>query len=120
LHSVALRNAIESEAEAFNRAETALQVFGKRAAEQCGRSLRCIAVLEGDKSKKNLHLHFSIGGLPSTIRFNQFDALVRGARSLVKHVDEQQKVDIADSGWMEYICKELGRKDTDNVLWSIC
>jgi hypothetical protein len=38
----------------------------------------------------------------------------------VEHVDEQHKTDLADSGWMEYICKELGRKDTDNVLWSLC
>ena len=95
-------------------------VFGKRAADKHGRSLRYIAVLEGERSKKNLHLHFSIGALPSTIRFNQFDALVREAKSHVEHVDEQHKVDLADSGWMEYICKELGRKDTDNVLWSIC
>jgi len=95
-------------------------VFGKRAADKHGRSLRYIAVLEGERSKKNLHLHFSIGALPSTIRFNQFDTLVREAKSHVEHVDEQHKVDLADSGWMEYICKELGRKDTDNVLWSIC
>jgi hypothetical protein len=96
------------------------QAFGKRAAEQYGRSLKYIVVLEGDRSKKNLHLHFSIGDLPSTIRLNQFDSLVRAAKSLVEHVDEQHKVDLADSGWMEYICKELGRRDTDNVLWSIC
>lgn len=95
-------------------------VFGKRAADKHGRSLNYIVVLEGERSKKNLHLHFSIGGLPSTIRFNQFDTLVREAKSLVEHVDEQHKVDLADSGWMEYICKEVGRKDTDNVFWSIC
>ena len=46
--------------------------------------------------------------------------LVKEAKSLVEHVDEQHKTDLADSGWMEYICKELGRKDTDNVLWPLC
>jgi hypothetical protein len=95
-------------------------VFGKRAAEKHGKTLKYIVVLEGERSKKNLHLHFSIGGLPPTIRFNQFDGLVKEAKSHVEHVDEQHKTDLADSGWMEYICKELGRKDTDNVLWSIC
>jgi hypothetical protein len=95
-------------------------VFGKRAAEKHGKTLKYIVVLEGERSKKNLHLHLSIGGLPSTIRFNQFDGLVKEAKSHVEHVDKQHKTDLADSGWMEYICKELGRKDTDNVLWSLC
>ena len=95
-------------------------VFGKRAAEKHGKTLKYIVVLEGERSKKNLHLHFSIGGLPPTIRLNQFDGLVKEAKSHVEHVDEQHKTDLADSGWMEYICKELGRKDTDNVLWSLC
>jgi len=95
------------------------EVFGKRAAEKHGRSLKYFIVLEGERSRKNLHLHFSIGALPPTIRFNQFDNLVKKAKSHVEHVDEQHKVDLADSGWMEYICKEIGRSDTDNVLWSV-
>ena len=37
----------------------------------------------------------------------------------IKELDEQHKVDITDSGWMEYITKELGMNDTDNVLWDL-
>jgi len=37
----------------------------------------------------------------------------------VEELDEQHKVDIVDSGWMEYLTKELGMKDTDNVLWDL-
>jgi len=37
----------------------------------------------------------------------------------VGEVDEQHKVDIVDSGWVEYLTKELGMKDTDNILWDL-
>ncbi len=41
------------------------------------------------------------------------------AKVRVQELDEQHKVDIVDSGWMEYLTKELGMKDTDNVLWNL-
>jgi hypothetical protein len=95
------------------------QVFGKYAADKCGKSLKYLAVIEGERSNKHLHLHFAIGGLPSRVKFNQFDTLVTNAKLQVEHVDTEHKVDIADSGWIEYITKEVGRKDTDNVLWTL-
>jgi len=118
VHAIS-REDVERIAERFTQ-KLNREVFGKRAAERYGRTLKYLIVLEGERSRKNLHLHFSIGGLPPKIRFNQFDTLVRKAKSHVEHVDEHHKVDLADSGWMEYICKETGRNDTDNVLWSIC
>ena len=45
--------------------------------------------------------------------------LVRNAKLKVAELDEQHKVDVVDSGWMEYLTKELGMKDTDNVLWDL-
>ena len=48
-----------------------------------------------------------------------FDQMVISAKLYVEHVDAEHKVDIADSGWMEYITKELGRRDTDNVFWRL-
>ena len=41
---------------------------------------------------------------------------LRNAKLRVQELDEQHKVDIVDGGWMEYLTKELGMKDTDNVL----
>ena len=38
---------------------------------------------------------------------------------LVENIDEQHKVALADSGWMQYITKECGKHDTDNVLWQL-
>lgn len=95
------------------------QVFGKRNADKYGYTLKYLPVVEGERSSKNLHLHFAIGGLPSHVKFNQFDTLVTNAKLHVEHIDAEHKVDITDSGWMEYITKELGTKDTDNVLWHL-
>ena len=95
------------------------QVFGKYAADKCGKSLKYIPIVEGERSNKHLHLHFAIGGLPSHVKFNQFDKLVTNAKLHVEHIDVQHTVDITDSGWIEYITKEVGTKDTDNVLWTL-
>lgn len=95
------------------------QVFGMRAAEKHGKSLKYLPVIEGEKSGKNLHLHFAIGGWPTHLRLNQFDNFVTNAKLQVEFVDAQHKVDITDSGWIEYITKEVGSKDSDNVLWTL-
>jgi hypothetical protein len=95
------------------------EVFGKRGADKFGLSLKYLPVVEGERSNKNLHLHFAIGGLPSHVKFNQFDKLVINAKLNVEHIDAEHVVDIADSGWIEYITKEVGSKDTDNVLWTL-
>ena len=95
------------------------QVFGKYAADKCGKSLKYLPVVEGERSNKHLHLHFAIGGLPSHVKFNQFDTLVTNAKLRVEYIDTEHKVDVTDSGWISYITKEVGTKDTDNVLWTL-
>ena len=95
------------------------QVFGRYAAEKGGKSLLFIPVLEGERSNKNLHLHFAIGGLPNHIKFNQFESLVCEAKKQVSQIDREHKVDIADSGWITYITKEVGSRDSDAVLWHL-
>lgn len=95
------------------------EVFGKRAAEQHGMALSYFAVVEGERSGKNLHMHMAIGNLPAHVQFNQVDALVCLAKQRVCELDEEHKVEIADSGWIEYITKEVSKSDTDNVLWQL-
>lgn len=95
------------------------QVFGKRRADVQGMSLNYICVLEGMRSTKNLHLHMAIGGLPKGIKFNQMPKMVLAAKRLVQNIDEQHDLQIADSGWFEYITKETTATDTDNVLWHL-
>lgn len=94
------------------------QVFGS-SAKRYGKGLKYLAVIEGGRTGKNLHLHMAIGDLPNFVKLNQFDTLVRNAKFKVIELDEQHKVDVVDSGWMQYITKELGKKDTDNVLWDL-
>ena len=94
------------------------QVFG-HSAERHGKELKYLVVVEGDRSSKNLHLHLAIGAIPKHVKFNKIANLVEQAKAQVTEIDEQYKVDITDSGWMEYISKELGAKDTDNVLWQL-
>ena len=94
------------------------EVFGN-AADRYGKALKYLIVVEGERSCKNLHLHIAIGALPKHVRFNQIEALVVNAKAHVEEIDEQYKIALTDSGWLEYICKELGAKDTDNVLWAL-
>jgi hypothetical protein len=96
------------------------QVFGKRAAESYGKGLRYMVVLEGERSDKRLHLHMAIGAVPRYIKPNAIAARIAAAKQLVSEIDTQHKVDIADSGWLEYIAKEATQNDTDNVLWELC
>ena len=95
------------------------EVFGKRMADKFGHTLKYLPIVEGERSNKHLHLHFAIGGLPSHVKFNQFDTLVTNAKLQVENIDSQHEVNLTDSGWMEYITEEVGTKDTDNVLWTL-
>lgn len=95
------------------------QVFGVSAAKRGKKRLNYIGVIEGERTHKRLHLHIAIGGLSRHTKWNKFDELVCNAKRSVKELDEQHKLDIMDSGWLEYMSKELGTKDTDNVLWEL-
>jgi hypothetical protein len=94
------------------------QVFGS-SAKRYGKGLKYLVVMEGERTGKNLHLHMAIGNLPSYVKWNAVDGLVRNAKLKVPELDCQHKIDVVDSGWMQYITKELGSKDTDNVLWDL-
>lgn len=95
------------------------EAFGKNAVRRHGKGLKYIVVIEGERTGKNLHLHISIGGFSTDYRFNQLDRHIKQAKAHVQNLGEQYSVDLCDSGWVEYMCKELGRKDTDNVLWTL-
>jgi len=94
------------------------QIFGN-SAKRYGKGLNYLIVVEGERSCKNLHLHMAIGQIPEHIRLNAINGLVKNAKAKVAGIDGQYKVDIVDSGWMEYLTKELGKADTDNILWDL-
>jgi hypothetical protein len=92
-------------------------VFGTRSTKAYGRTLNFIPVLEGERSSKNLHLHLAIGGFPKFVRLNEVTVLIDKAKSYVDILNSESAITIADTGWCDYISKEAGRWDTDNVLW---
>jgi hypothetical protein len=94
------------------------EVFGK-AAERYDKGLKYFITVEGGWNGKNLHLHMAVGGFPKTRKIMQFKNMVCNAVRNVYELDEQHAVNVMDSGWMEYITKELNAKSTDNVLWDL-
>lgn len=95
------------------------EVFGKRGADKYEMTLKYLPVLEGAKTNKHLHLHFAIGGKPSYKTYRDLAIGIRDAKLQVAGLDKQYVASIADSGWMEYICKEASTHDSDNVLWQL-
>ena len=95
------------------------QVFGRRRADKGFLGLRYIVALEGKNSKKNLHLHLAIGGFPEGMTIEDIDKIVCKAKSYTEGLNEQHMTKQADIGWIDYITKEVRRKDTDSILWSV-
>jgi hypothetical protein len=94
------------------------QIYGS-SAKRYGKGLKYLIVIEGERSCKNLHLHMAIGEIPKHIKWSEIKGLVDNAKTKVVGIDKESEVSIADSGWMDYLTKELGRADTDNVLWDL-
>lgn len=94
-------------------------IFGTNAVRRHGKGLTYIVVIEGERTDKRLHLHLSIGGFPKGFRFNQLGKHIEQAKAHVHNLDTQHDFKVCDGGWIEYMCKELGRKDTNNVLWTL-
>lgn len=104
----------------------------KNAYKRFGKKLNSIASIEGEVSYKDLHLHLAVGGKPDYMKFKELARLIVKAINLsddfqtinesykagVDDVSKQYryKIDIIDSGWMEYITKELRSNSIDNLL----
>lgn len=82
-----------------------------------GRQLRQICVEEDGNGTKHRHLHGALGNFPKDFDYRTLPKLVKKASTECFEIDTQFKVDIADSGWVEYITKEVKRRDSDKVLW---
>ena len=95
------------------------QAFGN-SAERYDLSMKYLVSIEGNGVDKNFHLHMAIGSIPSHIKFNQMDRLIMDAKLRCDGINQQHKTKFAgDSGWGEYICKELSNGNTDKFLWDL-
>lgn len=99
-----------------------------------GRQLDVVMVMEGEKSYKDLHLHFALRK-PDNMIWMEFArrtklALKLSSEFMVRNdsydnrygeqydglIQEfRYKLDVVDSGWLYYITKELGHRDTSNL-----
>lgn len=107
------------------------QVY-KKAYKRFGNKLDAVAAIEGERSFKNLHLHIAIGKKPSYLTYAQLKQRIEKAirisgdfetdnTSYVEGVTDENdkyryKVDIMDSGWVDYITKEMAKDNIDNLL----
>ena len=108
------------------------RVCYKQAYKRYGKKIRSVYVLEGERDVKDLHAHLAleICDYMDAVQFKHSvaKALELSGEFLIynetynenRH-DRRDKyryrLDAVDSGWITYITKELGRNDTDNVLF---
>ena len=108
------------------------KVCYKQAYKRYGKKLRGIYVLEGERELKDLHAHLAleICDYMDAIQFKHSvaKALELSGEFVIynetynenRHdrLDKYRyRLDAIDSGWITYITKELGRNDTDKVLF---
>ena len=72
---------------------------------------------EDGHGSKRIHLHAALGNFPTAFKLNTLPSLVEKASQQCFEIDYQHKEDICDSGWIEYITKEVGKYNTDKILW---
>lgn len=104
----------------------------KKAYKRFGRKLNAVAAIEGERSFKDLHLHIAIGAKPSYLTFAELKQRIEKAIRIsgdfetdnTSYVEGKSddgdkyryKVDIMDSGWVDYITKEMAKDNIDNLL----
>ncbi len=79
--------------------------------------LNFLRAWEDGNGKKRIHLHAALGNFPKDFKWNTLPKIVEKASKECFEIDYQHKEDICDSGWMEYITKEVGEDNTDKILW---
>ena len=89
------------------------QKFYRHQAEK----IRFFRAWENGNGSKRIHLHAALGNFPRDFRYNSLPKLVERAAKECFEIDCQHKEDICDSGWLEYITKEVGADNTDKILW---
>ena len=82
-----------------------------------GEKVHFLKAWEDGQGEKRIHLHAALGNFPTNFRFNKLPSLIEKASRQCFEIDFQHKEDICDSGWIEYITKEVGKDDTDKILW---
>jgi len=79
--------------------------------------IRFLKAWEDGQGSKRIHLHAALGNFPKKFKFNTLPKLIEKAASECYEIDIEHDEQICDSGWIEYITKEVGKDNTDKILW---
>lgn len=103
----------------FNRFEHQLNklVWRQKYYRHRTEKLSFFKVWENGKGSKRLHFHGAIGNLPKGMQISELSALIDKASNQCCEIDNQHREDFCDFDWLNYITKEVERKNTDNILW---
>jgi len=127
-----------TKAELKERAERFVRILNevvlKKAYTRYGKKLNVMYAVEGERSYKDLHLHFAVGNTHNDMHVvelmqkivkaiaisGDFMMLNDSYNENVDDISKKYHYDIVeiDSGWMGYITKELRHNDIDNVSFS--
>ena len=127
-----------TKAELIQRAERFIRILNevilKKANTRYGQTLNVLYAIEGERSYKDLHIHFAIGNSHNNMQFEEFmqkaikAIAVSGDFMMLNENYNEYKDDISkkyyydiveiDSGWMGYITKELSSNNIDNIVFA--
>ena len=127
-----------TKAELVQRAERFVHILNeavlKKAYTRFGKKLNVVYAIEGERSYKDLHLHFAVGNTHNamhTLELMQkivkaiaisgdFMMLNENYNEYKDDISKKYHYDIVeiDSGWMGYITKELRHNNIDNLLFA--
>jgi hypothetical protein len=79
--------------------------------------LKMLKAWEDGRGTKRKHLHLLIGNLPKHLKFNLLPRLVEDAAKQCYEIDAQYDATLCDTDALDYITKEVGKRNTDNMLW---
>ena len=84
------------------------------------KTLKFLVSVEGGAGGLNLHLHMTIGEFPAHIKLNEIEGLIFKAKNKVAEINKEYEVSICyDTGWSEYVVKNIGKTNTDSILWDL-
>lgn len=82
-----------------------------------GERLNILKAWEDGRGTKRKHLHALIGNFPQAFRYNRLPRLVLEATRQCYEIDREFDARLCDTDAVDYITKEVGKHDTDKILW---
>ncbi len=79
--------------------------------------LRMLKAWEDGQGTKRKHFHMLIGNLPQSMKFNDLPKFVELASKQCYEIDAQYDATLCNTDALDYITKEVGKHNTDNILW---